>query len=142
MKTYLIRIFDLLLKILTLFTKITSKNWFWSNVSLGWKSANSLISVLNTPGVVLSRNIGPKTWHSFSLLIWISTTVASQCRWYWKLFVESSGNCFLNGLLSKTIYNMLEIYEKLHGEVSYAIHSLDFCQMLLLFTSWAITPKL
>ena len=60
--------------------KITSKNWFWSSVSLGWKSANSLTSVLNTPGVVLSRNIGPKTCHLFGLLIPISTTVNMRCE--------------------------------------------------------------
>jgi len=39
---------DFLLKILTLFFKITSENWFWSNVSLGWKSVNYPISVFNT----------------------------------------------------------------------------------------------
>ena len=74
-KIYFINFLHFLLKILTLFRKITSKNWFWSNVSLGWKSTNSLMSVLNTSGVVLSRNIGPKTWHPFGLLIPISTTV-------------------------------------------------------------------
>ena len=67
-------IFELFLKILTLFNKITSKNQFWPNVSLVWKSANSLISFLNTTWVVLSRNIGPKTWYPFGLLIRISTT--------------------------------------------------------------------
>ena len=60
---------------MTLSSKITSKNLFWSNVSLGWKSANSLISVLNTTGIVLSRNSGPKTWHPFGILFRISTTV-------------------------------------------------------------------
>ena len=75
MKICFTNFFDLLLNILTLFSKITSKNQFWSIVSLGWKSTNSLISVLNTPGVVLSRNVGSKIWHPFGLLIPISTTV-------------------------------------------------------------------
>ena len=80
MKIYSIKGFDLFFENLALFSKITFKNGFWSNVSLGWNSAISLISFLHTPGVVLSRNIGPKTWHPFGLLIWISTTVWMTCH--------------------------------------------------------------
>ena len=68
---------DFLLKILTLFSEITSKSCFWSIVSLGWKSVNSPKSVLNTLGVVLLGNIGPEPQHLFSLLIRILTTVSS-----------------------------------------------------------------
>ena len=49
-KFIFIRFFDLVLQILTLFCKITSKNWLWSNVSRGWKSVNSLISVWTPQG--------------------------------------------------------------------------------------------
>ena len=51
---------DFLLKISTLFSKIPSENWFWSNVSLEWKSANYPTSVLNTLGVVpRSQSLAP-----------------------------------------------------------------------------------
>ena len=67
---------DFLLKSFTLFSKINSKNWFWYNVSLGWKSANYPISVLNTLGVVLLGNIGSEPYHPFGLLIRILATVS------------------------------------------------------------------
>ena len=64
--------------LLTLFCKITSINWFWSNFSLEWKSANSPISVLNTLGVAYLGNIGPEPQYPF--LIRILTTAKCFCR--------------------------------------------------------------
>ena len=134
-ENFLITFFDLLLKIMTLLSKITSKNWFQYNVSLGWKSANSLISVLNTPRVALSRNIGPKTWHLFGLLIPISTTVLRQVT---SKILSSQATCLYILILEdlkyyREIFNPIQIGQPREAQCPFK-HSQEFeiCDIFLL----------